>query len=312
MVDRANLEDIKFLESVAPYISEFAGKTFVLKMGGEVIGETLDPLAHEIAILYKIGIKIIVVHGGGTQISDYSREIGIKPKKVHGLRVTDKETLEQAVKPIMRKLNLDVKGALDKYDVDAISLQIGEKPELITAVRAPPIMVDTGGRRRKSVDLGFVGEVEDVNTATLDYLLNEGYIPVISSLGMDSRGTIYNINADKVAGGIAERVGADKLVILTDVRGVYRHPTKRQHGFVSYMDTEEGKSLIKKGKVTKGMIPKLETCIHAIENGVPRTHIVKGIDPYTLIEEVLGPGTGTMIVSPQEIRRYEREMMRNK
>ncbi len=301
--NQPSLECIQFLELVAPYIRKSIGKTFVFKMGGEVIGQTLDSLAHEMAILYKLGIRMVVVHGGGSQISDYSKEIGIEPEFDSGLRITNQETLEQAVRPVMRELNSNVVEALNRYELEAVGLQRTDKSDLILARKAPPRMV---GRRQ--IDLGLVGEVADVKTYVLEALVNQGYIPVISSLGMDPEGVIYNINADAVAGGIAEKIKADKLVILTDVMGVYRHPDRRHSDLVSYMDTDEARSMMqRKGVVTKGMLPKLRTCIHAVENGVARAHIVKGTDPYGLIGEVFGAGTGTMVVSPREKKVYERE-----
>lgn len=310
-------ENIRFLESIAPYIRDHINKIFVLKVGGEVLGKTLPSLAHEIAILYQLGINIIIVHGGGTQINDYSKEIGLKPKSVHGLRVTDEETLERAVRPIMGELNSNIVDKLNEYALNkytntaivAVGLQRANMPSLIKAKKAPPRTVGSG-RNKKTVDLGLVGEVEDVDTTTLDRLLTEGYSPVISSLGMDSRGTIYNVNADTVAGAIASRIRAEKLVILTDVLGVYRNPKKKKN-LISYMDTEEARTLIKEGIVSGGMLPKVEACITTIDNGVHRTHIVKGIDSYSLINEVLGPGTGTMIVSPAEKIMYERELAKN-
>ncbi|MBW2984898.1 acetylglutamate kinase [Candidatus Woesearchaeota archaeon] len=306
---RRPTQDIEYLESLAPYIGEFVGKTFVLKAGGEVLGETLDSLAHEIAILYALGIKLVLVHGGGTQISAYSREIGLEPRKVEGLRITDEETLEQAVRPVMAELNKSIVSALAGYGADAISLQLGDKPGLIAAKRAPPKRVRMPSGRKKPVDLGFVGEVAGIKEDALNYLLDEEYIPVISSLGMDEEGAIYNINADKVAGAVAEAVEAEKLMILTDVKGVYDHETKRHHTYlISYMDTKQARRLIRERKVTSGMIPKLETCVYAVEHGVPRAHIVKGTDAYSLIREVLGPGTGTMVVTPTEMRRYRREL----
>jgi acetylglutamate kinase len=304
---KRTLQNIAYLEDIAPYIGEFVGKTFVLKAGGEVLGESLDSLAHEIAILYDLGIKVVLVHGGGTQISAYSKEIGLDPEFRQGLRVTDETTLEEAVRPTMAELNQGIVEALVGYQAHAVSLQLGDKPDLIMASRAPPKKVKGV---RTPVDLGFVGKVEGVKADFLNYLLDEEYVPVISSLGMDDDGAIYNINADKVAGAVAEALGAEKLMLLTDVKGVYGHPTRRRGYLISCMNTKEARKLIREGKVTSGMIPKLETCIRTVEHGVPRAHIVKGTDEYSLLREILGQGTGTMVLTPMEHKRYLREKRR--
>lgn len=287
------------------YIDKLKGKILVLKIGGEVIEEPskLSGLAQEVDYLYNQDIKFIVVHGCGGQISKYSREIGLEPEIFEGLRVTDKETLEKAVMPVMRKINSDIAETLNKYELYAISLQIGYEPDLITAKKAPLAEV-TSGDEKVQVDLGLVGEVVGVNTAVLYDLLTEGYTPVISSLGMDSKGTIYNINADDVAGAIAGKIEAEKLIILTDVLGVYKGKKR-----VSYMSVEEAEEMIQKGEVDKGMIRKLMACIDAVQNNVPRAHIISGIKHYNLPLELMRlAGVGTMILSQQEKEVYEKEL----
>lgn len=266
-----------------PYIQRFRHKVVVVKFGGNAMVD--DALAASFAadmvLLRAVGIRPVVVHGGGPQIGDLLARLGIESQFKDGLRVTDADTLDVARMVLVGKVNRDLVGAINTHGPLAVGLS-GEDGGLITSVARDP-------------DLGFVGDVESVNPTILHRLLAEELIPVVSTIGGSADGQAYNINADTVAGAIAVALAAEKLVYLTDVAGVYaRWPD--ESSLVSRIDAAGLDALVADGAFSEGMIPKIESCTHAVRNGVRRAHILDGRLPHALLLEFFTrEGVGTMV-----------------
>ena len=299
-------EHPKFLRRVLPYIKHHRGKTFVVKCGGEIVSNAaaLDQLALDLSLCANINFRIVLVHGGGPQLSELSKKLGIETKKVSGRRVTDEATLEVAVMTFCGTIRTKILAALRKHGVQPWGLS-GVDAGIIHAVPRPAsqeIDPDTG--ELQLVEWGLVGDIQSVHTDPLQNLLNTGYIPVMSSLGGDDDGNVYNINADTVAGAIAVSLKADKLILLTSAPGLLANrddPTT----LISHATVQRCRDLIDRGAVTGGMVPKLQTVIAAVERGVPRVHILDGRSPDSLLMELLTKqGTGTMITTREEEKRY--------
>ncbi len=273
-----------------PYIRQFYGKTFVIKYGGNAMvdEELKQSVVQDIVLLRYVGIVPIVVHGGGPEITELMQRLGKEPKFVRGLRVTDAETAEIAEMVLAGKINKELVDLLNRSGGLAVGLN-GKDANLLRATKIPPER--TGG-----VDIGFVGEVDEVNPAILHLLSGAGYIPVVSSTSADEEGNTLNLNADHVAGKIAAALQCTKLIFLTDVNGIYRNP-KDPSTLISVLKASEAKELLKSGVIDKGMIPKVEACLEALAAGVPQTHIINGSIPHALLMEVFtAKGIGTMIV----------------
>ena len=275
------------LTEALPYITHYAGKTIVVKYGGNAMldNDLKAAVTLDIVLMQAVGFRPILVHGGGPEISDLMRRVGKRPEFVGGLRVTDEETVELVEMVLVGKVNTGIVTLLNQQGGRAVGLS-GKDARLIVASKR-----DTGG-----VDLGFVGEVQQLNTQILDSLSRDGYIPVVSSVGADLEGQSYNINADHVAGEIAAALGATKLIMLTDVSGVRSDP-EDPASVLSEIDVTTARRLIETGVADRGMIPKLEACITAIEGGVDRAHIIDGRIPHSVLMEVFTDhGVGTMVV----------------
>ncbi len=269
-----------------PYLRQFYGKTIVVKYGGNaMIDETLKAqVMQDIALLHYVGIRPILVHGGGPEISAMMKQMGHEPAFVGGLRVTDAETMEIVEMVLAGKTNKGIVSLLNKQGAKAVGLS-GKDANLIQAYK----MESPQG------DLGYVGEVAKVNAELLTLLGEQGYIPVISSVAIGPDGESYNVNADHVAGHIAAAVQAAKLVILTDVEGLYADYSDKT-SLISEMDAEQADSMIASGAAERGMIPKLQACIVAVEGGVPRAHLIDGRLPHALLIEIFtDAGIGTMV-----------------
>lgn len=281
----------EILVEALPYIRQFYGKLFVIKYGGKaMIDEELKrSVVQNIVLLRYVGIVPIVVHGGGTEITELMQRLGKEPKFVRGLRVTDAETAEIAEMVLAGKINKELVDLINRSGGLAVGLN-GKDANLLRASKIPPER--TGG-----VDLGFVGEVEEVNPSVLHLLSSAGYIPVVSSTSADEEGNTLNLNADHVAGKIAAALQSTKLIFLTDVDGIYRDPNDPST-LISVLKASEAKELLQKGVIERGMIPKVEACLEALANGVPQTHIINGSIPHALLMEVFtDKGIGTMIVA---------------
>ena len=290
---------LDLLREALPYIQRFKGQTFVVKLSGKVTEdhENLTSLAEELALLHQVGIRICVVHGGGKQLSDLATKLGIEQTIIEGRRVTDDATLEMANMIFDGKINTDILPALRQRSIEAVGLS-GVDGNIVHAERRPPKEIvnrETGVRDK--VDFGHVGDVVQINSRLLTVLLDHGYLPVISSLGADDEGMVFNINADTIAAEIAVQLQAEKLILLSDVDGIYLKPGDPQTK-LSRLTAAETDDLISSGAATGGMIPKLQNIATLLRRGVHSAHIISGSKRNALLSEVFtDKGTGTMIVA---------------
>ena len=293
-----NNETLDLLREALPYIQRFKGKTFVVKFSGKVTEDKggLVALAEELALLHQVGIRVCVVHGGGKQLTELADKLGVAQTVIEGRRVTDDETLELAKMIFRGKINTEILSALRNRGIHAVGLS-GLDGGVVKARRRPPkdVLIKATGETER-VDYGHVGDIEEIDTRLINLLLENDYLPVISSLGADDQGEIYNINADTIATEIAVRLGAEKLILLSDVNGIYLDP-KDSTTKIDRLSTTEARGMIDSGKATGGMIPKLENLISLIERGVRSAHVIGGTSRNGILAEVFtDEGTGTMIV----------------
>ena len=260
------------------------------------INENLISLAEELALLHQVGIRICVVHGGGKQLSELAKKLGIEQTIIEGRRVTDDATLEMAKMIFAGKINTDILAALRHRGIEAVGLS-GVDGNIVHAERRPPKEIlnrETGVRDK--VDFGHVGDVVQINARLLTVLLDHGYLPVISSLGADDEGMVFNINADTIAAEIAVQLQAEKLILLSDVDGIYLTAGDPETK-LSRLTAAEAGELISSGAASGGMIPKLQSIIVLLERGVHSAHIISGAKRNALLSEIFtDKGTGTMIV----------------
>jgi acetylglutamate kinase len=293
------------LKGALRYVRAYRDHVFVVKLGGEVLKDAhaLDGVAGQISLLNSLGIRIVVVHGGGPQASALSRRLGVEPTIVAGRRVTDDQALEVAKMVYAGTLNVEVLAALRAHQLQAVGLS-GVDAELITARRRPPDTVVNDAGDTVAVDYGHVGDIELVDPRVLTTLMDGRFVPVIASLAGDAEGNVYNVNADTVAESIAIALHAQKLLYLTSVPGVLRDP-RDPASLVTFADPDDLGGLMASGALTGGMRPKVEACIRAATGGVERTHIIDGLAPDSLLLEVFtGAGYGTMIVGRKEKATY--------
>jgi len=278
-----------------PYIQRFRGAVVVVKYGGNAM---VDPqlgraVADDIVLLRAVGLRPVVVHGGGPQISALMERLGKQPEFIDGLRVTDAETVDIARMVLVGKVNRDIVSAINVHGPLAVGLS-GEDAGLILATARRP-------------DLGYVGDVRSVNATILERLLAEDLIPVVSTIGSDATGQAYNINADTVAGALAEALGADKALFLTDVPGLLADLADPA-SLISHTTTDELQAMIDDGRLTGGMIPKVAAALHAVQHGVGSAHLLDGRTPHVLLLELFSDaGIGTMITpAPAPVTSEER------
>jgi acetylglutamate kinase len=290
---------LDLLREALPYIQRFKGKTFVVKFSGKVTEnrENLLSLTEELALLHQVGIRICVIHGGGKQLSELARKLGVAQTVIEGRRVTDDDTLELAKMIFAGKINTDILAALRNRGIEAVGLS-GIDGDVVQAVRRPPKEItnrQTGAT--ETVDFGHVGDVVEINSRLLYLLLENDYLPVISSLGADDEGRVFNINADTIASEIAVQLKAEKLVLLSDVNGIYtdaNNPATK----LSRLSVTEAEAMISSGQATGGMIPKLQSLISILRRGVRSAHVIGGTTRNALLSEVFtDEGTGTMVVA---------------
>ena len=290
---------LDLLREALPYIQRFQGQTFVVKLSGKVTEEpgNLNSLAEELALLHQVGIRICVVHGGGKQLSELAKKLGIEQTIIEGRRVTDDATLEMAKMVFAGKINTDILAALRQRGIEAVGLS-GVDGNIVHAVRRPPKEIlnrETGVRDK--VDFGHVGDVVQINVRLLAMLLDHGYLPVVSSLGAYAEGMVFNINADTIAAEIAVQLQAEKLILLSDVDGIYLTAGDPQTK-LSRLTAAEAGELISSGAASGGMIPKLQSITVLLERGVHSAHIISGNNRNALLSEIFtDKGTGTMIVA---------------
>jgi len=290
---------LDLLREALPYIQRFKGKTFVVKISGKLTEDhvNLASLCEELALMHQVGIRLCVVHGGGKQLTDLAEQMGVVQTIINGRRVTDDATLDMAKMIFAGKINTDILAALRNHGVSAVGLS-GIDGNIVLAERRPVkdvINEATGASER--VDFGHVGDVVEIDDRLLRVLLDHDYLPVISPLGADSRGRVYNINADTIAAEIAVRLEAEKLILLSDVDGIYLRPGESATK-LSRLTVDEVTKLLADGVATGGMIPKLQNITELLHRGVRSAHIIKGSLRNTLLSEVFtDEGTGTMIVA---------------
>lgn len=292
-----NDEKLNILREALPYIQRFKGKTFVVKFSGKVTEnkENLASLAEELALLHQVGIRLCVVHGGGKQLNELAERLGVAQTVINGRRVTNDETLELAKMIFAGKINTEILASLRRRGIEAVGLS-GVDGNIVHAARRPPKdVLNRATGERETIDYGHVGDVLEINDRLLQVLLDKDYLPVVSSLGADDAGQIYNINADTVATEIAVSLQAEKLVVLTDVGGIYLSPDKPETK-ISRLSIVQVEELINNGAASGGMIPKLQNITDLIKRGVKSAHIISGTTRNALLSEVFtNSGTGTMI-----------------
>lgn len=290
MQDRASV----WLEAL-PYLQRFHGKVIIIKLGGAVIGkeEMLDSLLQDVVLLNLFGMKTVVVHGGGPEISGEMRKLGVKPKFIEGLRVTDEKTMEILHEQLAGKINKQLVLGINRHGGKAFGISGMDA----SFIRAHKLLYKTTTNKGKEVevDLGFVGEVEKIDPTIVNNLIRGGCIPVVAPIGIDEEGHSLNINADIVAAELAAAMHAKKFILLTDVIGVMKDP-KDEKTLISQLTIEEAQKLIQDGTIKKGMLPKVEACIKAVQSNVERAHIINGNAPHALLLEILTEsGVGTML-----------------
>jgi acetylglutamate kinase len=286
------------LAEALPYIREFSGKTVVIKYGGHAMNDpTLaEHFAQDVVLMRVVGIHPVVVHGGGPQISHLMQRLGKEPEFVDGLRVTDAETVDIVRMALVGKVNREIVSAINQHGSYAVGLS-GEDAGMLTV-------------RTRDPRLGFVGDVAHLDPGIVERLVREDLIPVIATVGTDASGQAHNVNADTVAAAIAGAMRAEKLVYLTDVAGVYENYPD-ESTLISQIDVDGMEQLLASGSVGDGMIPKLRSCIDALEHGVGRAHILDGRIPHALLLEFFTrEGIGTMILSSDKERRGANEAQR--
>ena len=273
-------EDV--LIEALPYIQQFEDKTFVIKYGGAVMedDQLKSMVAQDVTLLRKIGINVVVVHGGGKEITNISSRLNLETKFVNGQRYTDESTRDVVQMVLAGSINKDIVRRINIHGGRAVG---------VSGIDAGLVIV----KKYQQQDLGLVGEVVDVNAAFIKNLLRDGYLPVIAPIGVDEHGTVYNVNADIAAGPIAAALGAAKLVYMTDIEGV-----KIKEVLVSHLSQNEAEKYIANGTITGGMIPKVESALSALESGVQKVHIIDGRVEHALLLEIFTQeGIGTEIVS---------------
>ena len=285
------MKDTNVLIEALPYIKEFHHKKILIKYGGHAMidEEAKSSTARDIVLLKYVGMKPLIVHGGGPEISRSMQKLGKESEFIEGLRVTDEETMEIIEMVLAGKISNDIVSEIIGHDGDAISLS-GKDSSLIYAHKKESKSING-----EIIDLGLVGEVDRINTDLIDMFLENDIIPVISPIGISEEGTSLNLNADTAAGEIAGAIDAEKLIILTDVPGVLRDPSDPE-SLIKKIKISEVPELIEQGIISGGMIPKIETCVNAIENGVKSCHIIDGRKQHALLIELFTTnGIGTMI-----------------
>ena len=295
-VDEA-MAKAQVLVEALPYIQRFNRKIIVVKYGGSaMIDEQLkDQVIQDVTLLKLVGFKPIIVHGGGKEISRWVEKTGMEPEFVNGLRKTDEPTMEIA-EMVLNRVNKSLVQKVEKLGVNAVGIS-GKDGGLLKVDKKY-----SGGQ-----DIGYVGEIKQVNAQILFDLLEKDFLPIVCPVGLDDDFNTYNINADDAACAIARAVQAEKLAFLTDIEGVYKDPDDPDT-LISELRVDEAQELMKEGYIGGGMLPKLQNCIDAIENGVSRVHILDGRIPHCLLLEIFtNKGIGTAILNNKESRYYHGE-----
>lgn len=285
------------LVEALPYIQKFNRKIIVVKYGGSaMVDEELKrKVIQDVALLKLVGFKPIIVHGGGKEISSWVKKAGMEPKFVNGLRVTDEPTMEIA-EMVLNKVNKSLVSLLEELGIKACGIS-GKDGGMLKVTK----------KLADGEDIGFVGDVKSVDTSLIHSLLKDDFLPVICPIGFASDHHAYNINADDAACAIARAIGAEKLAFLTDIEGVYKDFNDKD-SLISELSTSEARELLEGGTIGGGMLPKLNNCIDAVENGVSRVHILDGRIPHCLLLEIFtNKGIGTAILSEEAEKFYQEQ-----
>lgn len=290
-----NLEKAQHFIECLPYVQKFHGKTIVVKYGGNAMlnEELKEAVFRDIILMNLIGIRTVLVHGGGPDIEDYLNRLHIKSDFKGGLRVTNEDVMETVSMVLVGKVNQNTVSEINRLGGKAVGLS-GKDGAMLKCVKKYAKVKGDDGLQHK-IDIGMVGEVEKVDCTLINNLLSDMYIPVIAPIGTDEDGHTYNVNADIAAGKIASALGAMKLFLLTDVEGLYRDFNDKS-SLITRLTADEVSDLVKAGAIKKGMIPKLESCVNAIRAGVENVHIIDGRVPHSLLLELFtDSGVGTMM-----------------
>ncbi|MES2206442.1 MAG: acetylglutamate kinase [Pseudomonadota bacterium] len=288
LVSVTAIEKAKILAEALPYIQRFHNKTIVIKYGGNAMTEThlKSGFARDVVMLKLVGLNPVVVHGGGPQIGDLLHKVGKNSEFVQGMRVTDEETMN-VVEMVLGELNQEIVGLINQHGGKAVGLT-GQDAG---SIRARKLFLKNQGNN-EAIDIGYVGEVEEINSELIHLLERNGFIPVIAPIGVGRNGEAYNINADLVAGKLAETLGAEKLVMMTNISGVLDKEGK----LLRRLSIRDVDALFEDGTLTGGMLPKMSSALDAVRNGVRSSHIIDGRVEHALLLEVLtSEGVGTMI-----------------
>lgn len=292
------IEKAKVLVEALPYIRRFYNKTVVIKYGGSTMEDDRmkQSFALDVVLLKFIGIHPVIVHGGGPQIGQMLNRLGKKSQFIEGMRVTDQETMDVVEMVLVGRVNKEIVSRINQQGGKAVGLS-GKDGRLIIAKKLKMVKKSSTGEIPEVIDIGMVGEVKSINPGVIEALEKENFIPVIAPVGVDEAGETYNINADLVAGKIASALKAEKLILLTDVEGVL----DEKHQLIASLDLKRAKQLISKKVISSGMIPKVNCCINAIEEGVTKTHIIDGrVEHSILLEIFTDVGIGTQIYQIME------------
>ena len=291
--DPAMLAKAETLVDALPYMQRYAGRTFVVKYGGHAMGdpELAHDFAEDIVLLKAVGINPVVVHGGGPQIGAMLKKVGVESQFVDGLRVTDKATAQVAEMVLSGAINKDIVGWIARAGGRAMGIS-GKDGQMVTARKVQRTKKDPDSLIEQVIDLGFVGEPETIDTSVIETISASGMIPVIAPIAFGADGETYNVNADTMAGAIAAALGAARLFLLTDVHGVL----DKQGDLLTDLRPADIKRLQEDGTISGGMIPKLETCVHAVEQGVDAAVVLDGRVPHAMLLEIFtSRGAGTLI-----------------
>lgn len=291
-IRQAEATRVRVLSEALPYIQQFAGRTVVVKYGGAAMKDSYlkDKVIRDVVFLACVGLRPVVVHGGGPEINSWLVKLGIEPQFKNGLRVTDAATMDVVEMVLVGRVNKELVSLINRAGGKAVGL-CGKDGNLIKA------------RPEGREGIGFVGEVNSVDINLIESLVSSGYIPVISSVAADDKGQAYNINADTVAGELAAALGAEKMILLTDTAGIlkdYKDPST----LIARVDIQEARQLIETGVVSGGMIPKVTCCVRSLAQGVRAAHIIDGRIPHALLLEIFtDEGIGSMIVASETYER---------
>lgn len=288
---------IAALRSAAPYIRLYKGKTFVVKAGGAVFGDAVATraLIEQIAILHYLGIRVVMVHGGGPQLTQVTEAMGVPTRMVQGRRVTDEKSIDATSMVLNGLINTRLLAICRELEIEAVGVS-GVDAGLIKAHKRPPVQVDG-----ETVDYGFVGDIDVVDGSVLQRLLDSGLMPVVSPLSADENGTLLNINADTVAAAIGAALGAEKLVLCTGAPGILEDVSDPR-SVISYTDLKGIEALRASGAIKDGMLPKAKAIEAAIKGGVRRVHVISYDAPNSILAEIFtNEGTGTLIVNDTKV-----------